>query len=167
MVTGQIDVREAAAHLPDAPTSLEDVGLLAEAAAESDAADVDDAEAEGHCMSDDVSFQRREFKGSRLRCLLATSLADREVAAFLNQVVQPHARVSDKDTWQPRGLSRRRRSTARRGRHVSDCGSTRGPHRLAADGARADDTPKWDIVSPSATVESRCCRKRHLREVGT
>jgi len=40
-------------------------------------------------MSDDVSFRRREFKGSRLRCLMATSLADREVAAFLNQVVQP------------------------------------------------------------------------------
>jgi hypothetical protein len=55
-------------------------------------------------MSDDVSFRRREFKGSRLRCLMATRLADREVAAFLNHVVQPHARVSDKDTWQPRGL---------------------------------------------------------------
>jgi hypothetical protein len=55
-------------------------------------------------MSDDVSFRRREFKGSRLRCLMATSLADREVAAFLNQLVQPHAQVSAKDSWQPRGL---------------------------------------------------------------
>ena len=35
---------------------------------------------------------------------MATSLADREVAGFLNQLVQPYARVSDKDTWQPRGL---------------------------------------------------------------
>ena len=35
---------------------------------------------------------------------MATSLADREVATFLNRLVQPHARVSDKDTWQPRGL---------------------------------------------------------------
>jgi hypothetical protein len=55
-------------------------------------------------MSDQVLFRRREFKGSRLRCLMATSLADRDVAAFLNQLVQPHAKVSTRDTWQPRGL---------------------------------------------------------------
>jgi hypothetical protein len=55
-------------------------------------------------MSDDVSLRRREFKGSRLRCLMATSLADREVAAFLNQLVQPYAQVSVEDSWQPRGL---------------------------------------------------------------
>jgi type I restriction enzyme S subunit len=46
VVTGKIDVREAAAHLPDSSTPSEDEGLLAEAAAESDAADLDDAEAE-------------------------------------------------------------------------------------------------------------------------
>jgi type I restriction enzyme S subunit len=46
VVTGKLDVLEAAAHLPDAHTTSEDEGLLAEAAAESDAADVDDAEAE-------------------------------------------------------------------------------------------------------------------------
>jgi hypothetical protein len=40
-------------------------------------------------MSNDVSFRRREFEVSRLRRLMATSLADREVAAFLNHVVQP------------------------------------------------------------------------------
>ena len=46
MVTGKIDVREAAAHLPDAPTTSEEEGLLAEGAAEYAAADLDDAEAE-------------------------------------------------------------------------------------------------------------------------
>ena len=45
-------------------------------------------------MSEVVTFRRREFKGSRLRCLMATSLADRDVAEFLNQLVQPHAEVS-------------------------------------------------------------------------
>jgi hypothetical protein len=51
-----------------------------------------------------VSFQRRELKGSRLRCLMLTSLADREVAAFLNGIAQPHAVVSVQDIWQPRGF---------------------------------------------------------------
>ena len=55
-------------------------------------------------MSDDVSFRRREFKRSRLRCLMATSLAAREVAGFLNEIVQRHAQVNAEDTWQPRGL---------------------------------------------------------------
>jgi type I restriction enzyme, S subunit len=46
VVTGKIDVRQASADLPDASTTAEDEGLLAEAAAESDLADLDDAEAE-------------------------------------------------------------------------------------------------------------------------
>lgn len=46
VVTGKIDVREAAAHLPDAPATLEDDELLAEEVAKSDAAELDDAEAE-------------------------------------------------------------------------------------------------------------------------
>jgi type I restriction enzyme S subunit len=46
VVTGKIDVREAGAQLPDAPAPSEDEGLLDEAATESDAADLDDAEAE-------------------------------------------------------------------------------------------------------------------------
>ena len=45
VVTGKIDVREAPAHLSDAPTTLEDDDLLAEEAAESDAAELDDADA--------------------------------------------------------------------------------------------------------------------------
>jgi type I restriction enzyme, S subunit len=46
VVTGKIDVREAGADLPDVPTTSGDEGLLDEAAAESDAANLDDAEAE-------------------------------------------------------------------------------------------------------------------------
>jgi type I restriction enzyme S subunit len=46
VITGKIDVREVAAHLPDAPATLEDDDLLAEEVAESDAAELDDAKAE-------------------------------------------------------------------------------------------------------------------------
>lgn len=98
-------------------------------------------------MRDDVTFRRREFKGSRLRCLMATSLAAREVAAFLNQIVQPHAQVTIQDSWQPRGLLER--DEARLGE---------SPGFLTADQREAltawwlairerANTPNWDIVS--------------------
>jgi hypothetical protein len=98
-------------------------------------------------MTDDVSFRRRDLKGSRLRCLMATSLADREVATFLNQLVQPHAQVSVEDTWQPRGLLQG--DEARLGEAATF---------LTADQREAltawwltvrerANTPNWDIVS--------------------
>lgn len=46
IVTGKLDVREAATNLPDAPTTTEDEQLSAEEASESDAAELDDAEAD-------------------------------------------------------------------------------------------------------------------------
>ena len=45
-------------------------------------------------MSEALAFQRREFKGSRLRCLMATSLPAAEVAEFVDALVQPFARVT-------------------------------------------------------------------------
>jgi hypothetical protein len=51
-----------------------------------------------------LTFRPREFKGSRLRCLLSTGLETREVAAFLNELVRPHATVSAGDVWKPRGF---------------------------------------------------------------
>ena len=46
VVTGKIDVREAAAHLPDAPRTLEDDGLLLDEGTESDSPELNDGEAE-------------------------------------------------------------------------------------------------------------------------
>jgi hypothetical protein len=51
-----------------------------------------------------ISFREREFKGSRLRCLLLTSQAPNEVARFLTSLVAPHAEVISTDQWAPRGL---------------------------------------------------------------
>jgi hypothetical protein len=51
-----------------------------------------------------VTFREREFKGSRLRCLLLTCDAPERVAAFLKSLVFPHAQVTVGDHWAPRGL---------------------------------------------------------------
>jgi len=51
-----------------------------------------------------VSFRGRELKGSRLRCLMLTSLAERQVAASLSRLIEPHGLVTTQDSWQPRGF---------------------------------------------------------------
>ncbi len=97
-------------------------------------------------MSEVVTFRRREFKGSRLRCLMATSLADRDVAEFLNQLVQPHAEVSLSDTWQPRGFLEG--EEARLGE--ADFLSADQREALTAwwlTVRERANTPNWDIVS--------------------
>lgn len=105
-------------------------------------------------MNDDVSFRRRELKGSRLRCLMATSLGDKNVAAFINQMVRPHAHVSQTDTWQPRGLLDG--DEARLGEAVDFLPLEQREMLTAwwlAVRERAN-TPNWDIVS-TCQVEGR------------
>lgn len=51
-----------------------------------------------------IAFRRREFKGSRLRCLLMTQQSDTDVAGFLTSLVAQHAVVTAADHWAPRGF---------------------------------------------------------------
>jgi hypothetical protein len=54
--------------------------------------------------SDKRTFLAREFKGSRLRCLMTTSLSRQAVASLLQELVTPYAKVTPEDTWRPRGF---------------------------------------------------------------
>jgi hypothetical protein len=51
-----------------------------------------------------ILFRPREFKGSRLRCLLLTHRDATNVAKFLTSLVTPYATVSAGDRWAPRGF---------------------------------------------------------------
>jgi hypothetical protein len=51
-----------------------------------------------------LTFRPREFKGSRLRCLLLTSKPAPDVAAFLTNLVAPSALVKADDLYAPRGF---------------------------------------------------------------
>ena len=51
-----------------------------------------------------ITFREREFKGSRYRCLLLTSDTPAKVSTFLTSLVAPHATVTPKDHWAPRGF---------------------------------------------------------------
>lgn len=101
-----------------------------------------------------ATFRRREFRGSRLRCLIATSLPRAQIATWLSELVAPRATVSMDDVWMPSGLL---------APEEAELGKV--PDFLDAD-SRADvtawwlarptgaRTPNWDIVS-TCTVNGR------------
>jgi hypothetical protein len=98
-------------------------------------------------MNDTVTFRRREFKGSRLRCLMATSVARADVAAFLTALVRPHATVTSADVWQPRGFLDGDEA------RLGEAGAFLSAERREALTAwwlavrKRANTPNWDIVS--------------------
>ncbi|MDY6839430.1 MAG: hypothetical protein SWH78_15805 [Thermodesulfobacteriota bacterium] len=52
-----------------------------------------------------VTLQKTDLKGSRLRCLMLTSLPRKQIALCLSELVQPYGVVhSEKDEWMPKGL---------------------------------------------------------------
>lgn len=51
-----------------------------------------------------ISFREREFKGSRLRCLMMTSQTRNRVAEFLTSLVDPFASVAPEALVAPRGF---------------------------------------------------------------
>jgi hypothetical protein len=104
--------------------------------------------------SDTRAFPARTFKGSRLRCLLATGMSDHDSVAFLNKLIYPHATVAPSDTWMPRGFLGPDEAC------LGDTTSLLGPEQrdeLAgwwlAKRERAN-TPNWDLVS-SCQVQGR------------
>lgn len=94
-----------------------------------------------------ITFRKREFKGSRLRCLLLTSQAATEVANFLTSLVAPHASVSPTDHWAPGGFLEPDEAKLE---EMSEFLPEENPDELArwwlAKPGRAN-TPNWDLVS--------------------
>jgi hypothetical protein len=96
---------------------------------------------------DKIYFEKREFHGSRYRCLLATHQPKPMVVEFLNSLVQPHAEIGDKDLYMPEGFCNP---------DEAKLGETR---RFLTDEQREiatswwlavrqhANTPNWDIVS--------------------
>jgi hypothetical protein len=94
-----------------------------------------------------ITFREREFKGSRLRCLLLTSDSPSKVAAFLNSLAAPHAQVTAEDRWAPRGfLDPAEAGLGDSAGFLSEADrTTLTSWWLAQSGAA--NTPNWDLVS--------------------
>jgi hypothetical protein len=94
-----------------------------------------------------LTFQERDLKGSRLRCLLLTTDARSKVAAFLNSLVAPHAIVTAEDHWAPRGfLDPDEAKLGETPGFVPDAGRAILTRWWLARTGRAN-TPNWDLVS--------------------
>ncbi len=55
-------------------------------------------------MKETITFEKREFKGSRLRCLQLTSMGRDKLQGFLGGLVAPHASIPDDFYHVPRGF---------------------------------------------------------------
>jgi hypothetical protein len=103
-----------------------------------------------------ITFREREFKGSRLRCLLLTSQADEKVTEFLTSLVAPHAFVTPKDHWAPRGFLKP--DEAKLGESPKFLTNTKDrdalTHWWLAKPGRAN-TPNWDLVSTCHLKDQR------------
>jgi hypothetical protein len=101
-----------------------------------------------------VVFRKREFKGSRYRCLLATAGAKAPVVEFLNTLVPPTVTVADDAKYQPAGFAK-----PEEGRLGETNGFLEGHERdelsrwwLAFP--ESANTPNWDMLS-TCTVDGR------------
>ncbi len=100
-----------------------------------------------------LTFQPRDFKGSRFRCLLATNIPQQFVQ-WMNSLIQPFAHLSGGDRYLPKGLLES--EEARLGDadgFLTDEQSEKVTSWWLAVRQNAN-TPNWDIVS-KCTVGSQ------------
>lgn len=57
-----------------------------------------------HAAADGVTFDKKDLKGSRLRCLMLTSMPRKRVAAILTRMIEPIGSVKPSDAWAPCGF---------------------------------------------------------------
>jgi hypothetical protein len=104
---------------------------------------------------DRICFEKREFRGSRFRCLLATQQPKPKVVAFLNSLVQPLAKVGEDDRYMPEGFCKP--DEARLGDETNGF-LTVEQREDATDWWLAirqkANTPNWDIIS-TCTIGGR------------
>jgi hypothetical protein len=94
-----------------------------------------------------IMFREREFKGSRLRCLLLTNQATKKVADFLTSFVAPYASVAPEDHWAPRGfLEPDEAKLGETPGFLPEASRNSLTHWWLAKPGRAN-TPNWDLVS--------------------
>jgi len=108
---------------------------------------------------DPVLINRKDLKGSRLRCLMLTTMPREVVAATLNELVSPFATVSPDDHWVPRGFLSA--EEARLDEHVP------GTYEFVPKVIREQlkvwwlkktnraNTPNWDLISTCKIKDGR------------
>lgn len=96
---------------------------------------------------DTVKFRKREFRGSRFRCLLATSQPRARVASFINSLTPDEITVTENHRWAPQGFTAPDEAKLAETRgFLSDANRETLESWWLANPGRAN-TPNWDLVS--------------------
>ncbi len=101
-----------------------------------------------------VSFLEREFRGSRFRCLLVTSMAQPRVIEWLHSLVQPIASVREADRYMPMGFCRPDEAKLGETSEYLDDQLREALMSWWLVVREKANTPNWDIVS-TCTVGER------------
>lgn len=98
--------------------------------------------------NDKVTFDKKDLRGSRLRCLMLTAMPRNQVARCLTEMVQPYGVVdASRDQWMPRGFLEP--DEAKLGETAGFLSAVQREILTSWWLAVADqaNTPNWDIVS--------------------
>ena len=97
--------------------------------------------------SNSITFKKRDFKGSRLRCLMLTSLPADTLVLALNELVAPHAIVDPNHLQVPRGFLLP--DEAKLGETPGLLSDLRREEITSwwLEETRNANTPNWDLVS--------------------
>jgi len=104
-----------------------------------------------------ITFKVKELKGSRLRCLMLTSLSRDQVASALNQMVSPFGTVTPQvDQWKPEGFLNKTEAKLGESQELLpvETRETLTSWWLHTKGKGQPNTPNWDLAS-TCLIEDR------------
>jgi len=101
-----------------------------------------------------VKFRERELRGSRFRCLLATTLPRPKLVEWTNSVIQPFAEVSDLDTYMPEGFGNPEEARLGETSKFLDADQRSALTKWWLTVPGRANTPNWDLVS-TCNVDGR------------
>ena len=99
-------------------------------------------------------LEKKDLRGSRLRCLMLTSLSREHVADALTDLVAPFASVGPEDHWMPGGFLRPDEAKLGEALDYLSPEDRKSVTSWWLKVRRNANTPNWDLAS-TCTVESR------------
>ena len=99
-------------------------------------------------------LKRKDLRGSRLRCLMLTSLSRDHVADVLTKLIEPFGEVRPEDHWKPEGFLGPAEAKLGEDLDFLPTESRQILTRWWLKASRAANTPNWDLVS-TCTVRDR------------
>ena len=103
-----------------------------------------------------VTFDKKDFRVSRLRCLILTSGSLEQVGHRLTRLVEPYAEMdAQRDTWMPRGFLEPKESTLEENDKLLPPGMCRESTNWWLEEPGGARKPTWDIATTAMIGERK------------